>query len=290
MVDKIKIGNFLRELRNENNLTQEEIAEKFGVSSRSVSRWENGNTLPELGILVNLAVFYGVDIKEIIDGERKSENMEKDVIETLTKAADYAKEEKKYAIKSKTVFVSVGTLLIFSIVVLLVWFAKSVPFTTVSMKDISVKSVYRYETEEGYKYFVMYEAPNYTGPTKIKYSYEEGTTLSINMQRTLLSSTNPDLPISTDIIVYECGWERNDNGGRDFSDFDKVTFAGKDIWVKDNNLNDLVPDYVLEYEKYESSNSEISGWVIEEDYLQAFYHDGSSIKWDYDGNTLFDNR
>ena len=68
MVDKIKIGNFLRELRNENNLTQEEIAEKFEVSSRSVSRWENGNTMPELGILVDLAVFYGVDIKEIIDG------------------------------------------------------------------------------------------------------------------------------------------------------------------------------------------------------------------------------
>ena len=58
MVDKIKIGNFLRELRNEKNLTQEEIAEEFGVSSRSVSRWENGNTMPELGILVDLAIFY----------------------------------------------------------------------------------------------------------------------------------------------------------------------------------------------------------------------------------------
>ena len=124
----------------------------------------------------------------------------------------------------------------------------------------------------------------------MKYSYEEGATLSINMQRTLLSSTNPDSPISTDIIVYECGWESNDSGGRDFPAFDKVTFAGKDIWVKDNNSNDPVPDYVLVYEKYESLNSEIFGWVIEEEYLQAFFHGGSSIKWDYDGNILFDNR
>lgn len=54
--------------------------------------------------------------------------------------------------------------------------------------------------------------------------------------------------------------------------------------------NDPVPDYVLVYEKYESLNSEISGWVIEEEYLQAFFHGGSSIKWDYDGNILFDNR
>ena len=41
MVNRINIGGFLRDLRNEKNLTQEELAEKFGVSSRSVSRWEN---------------------------------------------------------------------------------------------------------------------------------------------------------------------------------------------------------------------------------------------------------
>ena len=110
MVDRIKIGNFLRKLRNEKNMTQEEIAEKFGVSSRSVSRWENGNTMPELGILVELSVFYEVDIKEIIDGERKSEMMEKEKTELLTKVADYANEEKKMAIKRKSLlaYFSIG--------------------------------------------------------------------------------------------------------------------------------------------------------------------------------------
>ena len=39
-MDQIKIGAFLKELRNDNNLTQEQLAEKFGVSQRSVSRWE----------------------------------------------------------------------------------------------------------------------------------------------------------------------------------------------------------------------------------------------------------
>ena len=110
MVDRIKIGNFLRELRNEKKMTQEEIAEIFGVSSRSVSRWENGNTMPELGILVELSVFYEVDIKEIIDGERKSEIMEKEKNELLTKVADYANEEKKMAIKRKSLlaYFSIG--------------------------------------------------------------------------------------------------------------------------------------------------------------------------------------
>lgn len=45
MIDQIKIGLFLRELRKEKELTQEQMTEKFGVSSRSVSRWENGNTM-----------------------------------------------------------------------------------------------------------------------------------------------------------------------------------------------------------------------------------------------------
>lgn len=97
MIDQVKIGNFLKELRKENDKTQEEIAEMFGVSSRSVSRWENGNTMPDLGILVELADYYDVTISEIIDGERKSEKMEKEEKETLLKIADYADKQKKQA-------------------------------------------------------------------------------------------------------------------------------------------------------------------------------------------------
>ena len=111
MIDQIKIGGFLRELRKEKELTQEQLAEKFGVSSRSVSRWENGNTMPELGILVELADYYEVDIKEIIDGERKSEIMEKEQKETLRKVADYAEVEKKLAVKRRYIVTFVGTLM-----------------------------------------------------------------------------------------------------------------------------------------------------------------------------------
>ena len=110
MIDQIKIGGFLRELRKERELTQEQLAEKFGVSSRSVSRWENGNTMPELGILVELADYYEVDIKEIIDGERKSEIMKKEEKETLQKVADYAEAEKKLVVKRKCIVTFIGTM------------------------------------------------------------------------------------------------------------------------------------------------------------------------------------
>ena len=109
MIDQITIGSFLRDLRKEKELTQEQLAEKFGVSSRSVSRWENGNTMPELGILVELADYYEVDIKEIIEGERKSEIMEKKEKDTLRKVADYAEAEKKLVVKRRCIVTFVGT-------------------------------------------------------------------------------------------------------------------------------------------------------------------------------------
>ena len=97
--DQQKIGAFLKELRKEKNLTQEKLAEKLNVTSRTVSRWETGVNLPDLSLLVELADFYGVDIREIIDGERKSETMEPETKETLLKVSDYAAADKKRTVK-----------------------------------------------------------------------------------------------------------------------------------------------------------------------------------------------
>ena len=88
---QVKIGEFLRELRKGKGLTQEQLAEQFKISRRSVSRWETGSNMPDVGLLIEIADFFDVDIREIIDGERKSENMEK---ETLKKVAEYADAEK----------------------------------------------------------------------------------------------------------------------------------------------------------------------------------------------------
>ena len=76
-MDQIKIGSFLKELRKEKNLTQENLAEKLNVSNRTISRWETGSNMPDIGMLVEIAEFYDVSIPEIINGERKSENMYK---------------------------------------------------------------------------------------------------------------------------------------------------------------------------------------------------------------------
>lgn len=95
-----KIGCFLKELRKAKNLTQEQLAEKLNISGRTVSRWETGNSMPDISLLVELAEFYNVSIPEIIDGERKSGTMEKDVKEIAEKMSDYAGTEKETLIKN----------------------------------------------------------------------------------------------------------------------------------------------------------------------------------------------
>lgn len=89
-----KIGSFLKELRKEKGLTQEQLAESLGTSRRTVSRWETGSNMPDLDILIDIADFYGVELRELLDGERKSEKMNKELEETVLKVADYSNDEK----------------------------------------------------------------------------------------------------------------------------------------------------------------------------------------------------
>ena len=107
-MDQKNVGLFLRELRKEKQLTQEQLAERFGVTSRSVSRWETGSNMPDLSILVELADFYDVDIRDIIDGERKGEDMNKEEKERLQLVADYAETEKNTLLMRLRIFSIVG--------------------------------------------------------------------------------------------------------------------------------------------------------------------------------------
>jgi len=65
-----RCGAFLKNLRQEKKLTQEQLAEHFGISPRTVSRWETGRNMPDLDLLLQLADFYGVDVRELIEGKQ----------------------------------------------------------------------------------------------------------------------------------------------------------------------------------------------------------------------------
>lgn len=65
-----KIGKFILECRKEKGLTQEQLAEKLGVTSKSISRWENGNTMPDYSLLKDLCNKLNINVNELLSGEK----------------------------------------------------------------------------------------------------------------------------------------------------------------------------------------------------------------------------
>ena len=109
-MDQQKMGAFLKRLRNEKNLTQERLAERFNTTRRSVSRWETGSNLPDIDILIEMSDFYDVDLREILDGERKNEKMDQETKETVIKVAEYSNTQKEKMAKVTLIYFVIGVI------------------------------------------------------------------------------------------------------------------------------------------------------------------------------------
>ena len=108
-MDLQKIGTFLKDLRKEKGLTQEQLAETLNVSRRTVSRWETGSNMPDLDLLMEIADLYAVDLREMLNGERKGEDrMNKEMEETVLKVAEYSNADKQRAARVVRVYFLFG--------------------------------------------------------------------------------------------------------------------------------------------------------------------------------------
>lgn len=72
-MDKIKTGNMIREARTKKNLTQSELGSLLGVSNKAVSRWENGDSFPDIGVLENLSTILDLKVQDLVSGEMDSQ-------------------------------------------------------------------------------------------------------------------------------------------------------------------------------------------------------------------------
>ena len=70
-MDQEKIGKFIKKLRKANNLTQDELAKKLGVTYQAVSKWENGKSIPDIAILKDISTLFNVNIDELLEGNVK---------------------------------------------------------------------------------------------------------------------------------------------------------------------------------------------------------------------------
>ena len=107
-MDLQKIGTFLKELRKEKELTQEQLAETLNVSRRTISRWETGSNMPDLDLLMEMADLYRVDLRELLNGERKNEPMNAELKETVMQVAEYSNAEKQRAARIVRVYFVLG--------------------------------------------------------------------------------------------------------------------------------------------------------------------------------------
>ncbi|MCL2384081.1 MAG: helix-turn-helix domain-containing protein [Oscillospiraceae bacterium] len=69
-MDQQKLGVFIREVRKEKGMTQQELANRLNITDRAISKWENGRCLPDIAFLEPLSIILGVEISELVKGER----------------------------------------------------------------------------------------------------------------------------------------------------------------------------------------------------------------------------
>ena len=68
-MDQLEIGMFIAKKRKERNFTQAQLAEKLGVSNKTISKWETGKCMPDYGIIQSLCKELEITVSELIDGE-----------------------------------------------------------------------------------------------------------------------------------------------------------------------------------------------------------------------------
>ena len=69
-MDQKQIGAFIAQLRHEKGLTQQQLGDVLGVTNKTVSRWENGNYMPDLALLKAMSEYFSISLNELLSGRR----------------------------------------------------------------------------------------------------------------------------------------------------------------------------------------------------------------------------
>lgn len=96
-MDLVKIGKFIAQKRKETGLTQKQLAERLGMSDKSVSKWERGICLPDVSIYLELCSILGISINEFLAGEEiLSEDLSQRADENLIQVTTDGLTRQKY--------------------------------------------------------------------------------------------------------------------------------------------------------------------------------------------------
>ena len=98
------IGEFIQQLRKEKDMTQKELAEIIGMSDKTISKWESGNSLPDTSVLVSLCEALDISVNELLSCERISpEDYSKKAEENIMTLMKENEENKKVDLLTKII-------------------------------------------------------------------------------------------------------------------------------------------------------------------------------------------
>ena len=113
-----KIGKFIAKCRKENGYTQASLAEKLGITDRAISKWENGKSMPDASIMLELCELLKINVNELLTGEHIIMDNYKEVAEE--NLVEMKTQEEK---ANKKVIIVVIVFAIMLLFVSFAWFA-----------------------------------------------------------------------------------------------------------------------------------------------------------------------
>ena len=116
-MDQEKIGKFIQEKRKEQNLTQNDLAEKLNITDRAISKWENGNCLPDAGTMPELCKILNISINDLFSGEIVDmKDNEKKLEENLLGMAKLKEEKDKQLLRLEIVIGFTASISFFTLI------------------------------------------------------------------------------------------------------------------------------------------------------------------------------
>lgn len=142
-----KIGKFICESRKNKNLTQKELADKLGVTDKTVSRWENGYYLPDISLFNDICLILDIEVTELLKGE-KNKNMDKENLkQTITNLVEIS-NKKINKNKRKIIIISGIIILLFLAIFITLLLKKEKSYRIISNSEVHFPTRYAIEQKE----------------------------------------------------------------------------------------------------------------------------------------------
>ena len=132
-MDQVKIGKFIAKCRKKTNLTQMQLAEKLNITDRAISKWENGKSLPDSSIMLDLCAVLGISVNDLLCGEivtmdNYNKELENNLLEMIKQ-----KEQADKRLLAVEVFIGITATVVLFTLVFVAAFVQMEPWLQVSL-------------------------------------------------------------------------------------------------------------------------------------------------------------